>query len=289
MVWFLFWKSEPCLQTHLWLLDLLVPCVYLSSFLSGVSMSHRDCANLAPSDLKVGQHRWTLKTLAIWRRACRSPPPSGHPTVLRTELPEAALRPVTSAGPGVEPELNSQVLNDRAVPRRVKSRRKTAKDLHTTENMRMGVMPQLLPFWGKNDRCSNTEHDAFIAMVHPNHHPPVISRVHFPHESKTAFLLFSRTVGFRTPGMPRWPPNLLSSWWRTQVDTHPSCLWLSYLYDFRSDSMSEYFQGASVIGYKEHRNYFRQIYFVHRRGSVCKLKRNETHRSRYFVLFVVNL
>lgn len=83
---------------------------------------------------------------------------------------------MTSAGPGVEPELNSQ---DHAVPKRVKSRGKTAKDLHTTENMRMGVMPQLLPFWGKNDRCSNTEHDAFIAMVHPNHHPPVISRVHF--------------------------------------------------------------------------------------------------------------
>lgn len=40
-------------------------------------------------------------------------------------------------------------------------------------------MPQLLPFWGKNDRCSNTEHDAFIAMVHPNHHPPVISQCIF--------------------------------------------------------------------------------------------------------------
>ena len=47
----------------------------------------------------------------------------------------------------MKPELNSQVLNDHAVPKRVKSRGETAKDLHTTESMRMGVMPQLLPFW----------------------------------------------------------------------------------------------------------------------------------------------
>lgn len=79
----------------------------------------------------------------------------------------------------MEPELNSQVLNDRAVPKRVQSGGEIAKDLHTTENVRMGAMPQLLPFWGTNDRCSNTEHDGLIAMVHPNHHPQVISRVHF--------------------------------------------------------------------------------------------------------------
>ena len=47
----------------------------------------------------------------------------------------------------MEPELNSQVLNDRAVPKRVKSGGEIAKDLHTTENVRMGAMPQLLPFW----------------------------------------------------------------------------------------------------------------------------------------------
>lgn len=43
-----------------------------------------------------------------------------------------------------------------------------------------------------------------------------------------------------------------------------------------------------MIGYKEqeYRNYFHQIYFVHIRGSVRKLR---THRSRYFVLFIVNL
>lgn len=50
----------------------------------------------------------------------------------------------------------------------------------------------------------------------------------------------------------------------------------------------KYSWGASMIGYKEqeYRNYFRQIYFVHIRGSVRKWK---IHRFRYFVLFIVNL
>ena len=121
-------------------------CMYLSSFLSCVCTSCGDRANTAQSDPKVGQHRGTWRTLAMWRRACWSPPPSGHPTVLRADFPEAALCPVTSAGPGVGPELNSQVLTDLAVPKRVQSGGETAKDLHTTKNLRRNVMPQLLPF-----------------------------------------------------------------------------------------------------------------------------------------------
>lgn len=107
------------------------------------------------------------------RCTCWSPPPSGHPPVLRVDLPEAALCPVTSVGPGVGPEQNSQVLNDVAVPKRVESGRETAKDLHATKNFWMGVNP-VTSLWGKNHSCSNKEHGEPITLVHQNHHPRVI-------------------------------------------------------------------------------------------------------------------
>lgn len=171
------------------------------------------------------------------RCTCRAPLSSEHPTVLRTDLPEAALcRDLSWARCGAWAEFSGAY--DVAIPKRVEPGGDTAKDLHAPQNFRTGWIHSFFP-WRKRTPAAqirNTVNPLLwfiktITLVLPSAFaqgfwwfppPPLLLRV----------------VGLRTGRETQWrPPNLLSPWWKTQVDTNPNCLLLSYLYDLRNYSV----------------------------------------------------
>lgn len=81
------------------------------------------------------------------RCTCRAPLSSEHPTVLRTDLPEAALcRDLSWARCGAWAEFSGAY--DIAIPKRVEPGGDTAKDLHAPQNFRTGWIHSFFP-WRK--------------------------------------------------------------------------------------------------------------------------------------------
>lgn len=138
----------------------------------------------------------------------RSPLPSGHPTVLKTDLPEAALCPGTSAGPGVGPEPNPQVLT-MSQSLRERSLQEKPRTFSATENFRMGMSPQLPPS-GERTTAAQRENMVnsslwFIEIVTPGSSLECIF-------SQFCLLPSLKSCGLKNRIETQWRPlNLLSS------------------------------------------------------------------------------
>lgn len=274
--------AESRIQTPLWPLDLLVPCVYLARFLDGVCTYHNKSkpqSATAPVDLENTKAIWSKMHLSVPSTLRASNCPQSWP-------PRSCSAPgdLSWARCGAWAELSGAY--DVAVPKRVESGGETAKDLHAAKNFWMGVNP-VSSLWGKNHSCSKNMVNSLLWFIGIITHG--FSLRAFSHE----FLIASFSASLKSCGLRNRSETMATSdpsqFLIKNTGRHTSQLPITILFIwFEKLQHVKYFWGASVIGYKEqeYRNYFRQIYFVHIRGSVRKLR---THRSRYFVLFIVNL